>query len=115
MIMEAILIAIGVILAVFGLSELLHTIRLAFIFKEKKSKLLSIVFLKPGSAMSQLCFAAEQHNWLGGDFADYVLAVTDNISDDELSECKELAQKRGLVLCRKAELLRVAENLTFKI
>lgn len=115
MIIEAILIAAGVILAVFGLSELLHTVRLAFIFKKKEVKLLSVVFLKPESAVAQLCFAAEQRKWHGGDFAEYVVAVTDDITDEELIECKEIARKDGILLCQKSELLRVAENLTFKI
>ena len=115
MIIEAILIAIGVILAVFGLSELLHTVRLALTLKKKEVKLLSVIFLKSGDAVSQLCFAAEQRNWLGGDFAEYVVAVTDDITNGELTECKEFAEKSGFVLCRKSELLRVAENLTFKI
>lgn len=115
MIIEAILITAGMILAVFGLGELLHTLRLAFIFKKKEVKLLSVVFLRQGGAVSQLCFAAEQKNWLDGDFAEYVVAVTDGLSDDELAECREIAEQNGFVLCRKSELLRVAENLTFKI
>ena len=115
MIIEAILITSGVILAVFGLGELLHTIRLAFICRKKEVKLLSVVFLRSGSAVAQLYFAAEQRNWLGGDFAEYVVAVIDDIDDDELAECREVASQKGFVLCKKSELLRISENLTFRI
>ena len=115
MIVEAILISAGVILAVWGLSELLHTIRLATILRKKEVKLLSVVFLKPSSAILQLSFALEQKRWLGGDFAEYVVGVTDAIEGEELGVCKRFAKENGLILCQKSEFLRVADNLTFKI
>ena len=115
MIIEGILITIGVILAIWGLCELLHNLRLISIFKAKNVKLLSVVFLKPNRAVSQLNFAAEQKNWLGGDFAEYIIGVTDGIDGEELKECKHIAENRGIVLCDKQQLSRVADNLVFKL
>lgn len=115
MIIKGILITAGIFLAIWGLSELIHTLRLAAIFKKGRAKLLSVIFLKPESAVLQLMFAAEQKNWMGGDFAEYIIGVTDGLSDDELEECKAVAEKRGIILCKKSELIRVSENLTFKI
>lgn len=115
MIIEGIFISFGVILAILGLCELLHTIHLASIFKKKEVKLLSVVFLKPERSVLQLKFATEQRRWLGSDFAEYVIGVTDDISDTELKECELFAKQNGVVLCNKELLSRVADNLVFKI
>lgn len=115
MIIEGIFISLGVILAILGLCELLHTIHLASIFKKKQVKLLSVVFLKPEHSVLQLKFATEQRRWLGSDFAEYVIGVTDGITDTELKVCELFAKENGIILCSKELLSRVADNLVFKI
>lgn len=115
MIIEGIFISFGVILAILGLCELLHTIHLATFFRKRDVKLLSVIFLKPEQAMSQLQFAAEQKRWLGSDFAEYVVGVTDGLSDSEINGFKTFAEQNGIILCSKEMLSRVSENLVFKI
>lgn len=115
MIIEGIFISLGFILAILGLCELLHTVHLATFYKKREVRLLSVIFLKPEQAVSQLMFAAEQKRWLGSDFAEYIIGVTDNLSEKELDDCKLLASKNAIILCSKDILSRVTENLVFKI
>lgn len=115
MIIEGIFISLGVVLAILGLCELLHTIHLATFFKKREVRLLSVIFLKPEQSVSQLMFATEQQRWLGSDFAEYIVGITDDLSEEELNNCKLLASKNAIILCSKEMLSRVTENLVFKI
>lgn len=110
MIIEGILITLGIILAIGGLCESIHAIKLIGIMNSKKNPMVSLLVLKPKSAVLQLSFAAEQQNWLGEDFAKYVVALTDGIASDELEECKLVASDRGIILCKTCELSQVIKD-----
>jgi len=73
--------------------------------------MLCVVVLKPEAAVSQLRFAAEQQNWLGEDYAKYIIALTDGINSEELEDCKLLADDREIILCGTDELSRVIKNI----
>ena len=115
MIIEGIFITLGVVFAICGLCELIHTIRLVTLGNSKNACMLSVAFLKPDSAVSQLSLAAEQRNWLGEDFARYIIGVTDAIGDEELSECRAVADEKGIILCDKEQLSRVASSLCMTV
>lgn len=111
MIIEVLLIIAGTVLAIGGLCEGMHAIRLFGIMNPKKNPMICVVPLKSEMSASQLNFAAEQQNWLGEDFAKYIIALTDGIEDKELECCKLAADDKGIILCSSNELSRIIKNL----
>ena len=104
MIIKTILTVIGFILAVIGLCELIHATRLTFLSPKIKKKSISVIWLKPDSAMEQIGFAAEQLCWQGNDYADYTLAVTDLLTEEELDGCRPTANGRNIIFCKASNL-----------
>ncbi|MBR4073569.1 MAG: hypothetical protein IKK24_06470 [Clostridia bacterium] len=104
MIIKGIIIIIGFIFAIIGLCEFIHTVKLMFLASRKKCKTVSVVWLKSNSAVEQISFVSEQLCWLGGDFAEYVIAVTDEIDKDELDNCRSFAEGRSIIFCAESAL-----------
>ena len=104
MIIEGIFITLGIILAIGGLCESIHAIKLIGIMNSKRNPMVSLLVLKPKEWVFQLDFAAEQQNWLGEDFAKYVIAVTDSIEPEEIESCRQLANEKNIILCKTSEL-----------
>ena len=104
MIIKGILIVLTFVFAISGLCELIHSIRLLFLSSLKKKAVYSVVVLKPKEALNQVNFAAEQLNWLGDDYAQKVIAVTDSVTEAELDECRLAAEGKNILFCKLQEL-----------
>lgn len=109
---ESVLLAIGIILAVSGLCELIHTIRLAFLIPKKGRRGIMVIWLKSGIAAQQLKFADEQVLWYGNTYADHIIAVTSELSEEELNECRILTADNDIILCPSETLAHVAECIS---
>lgn len=109
---ETVLLAIGIILAVSGLCELIHTIRLAFLMPKKGSRGIIVIWLKSGIAAQQLRFADEQALWYGNTYADYVVAVTSELCEEELDTCRRLTADNDIILCPSEALSHIAECIS---
>lgn len=96
---EIILISIIVIFTVLGICELIHTIRLFFIVPKRRYYNYSLLYLKKGKALKQLKFAIEQRKWFGDTYAEFIIAVYDELDDKELNFCSALAQRYDVVIC----------------
>lgn len=92
------IIAAGVLcLALLGLTELLHMLKLLLIKPEKRAIVYSLIILHGDTPERQLLPAIEQRLWLGGDYCDHIIAVDISSVDD--GECRSLAEKYGVIYC----------------
>ena len=94
--MKFLLFTVVLLLFLFGLCEFLHFLKLIMIFPKRKMHSTLVVMLKEETAVSQTVFAGEQLKWLGSKYADRVIVVAENISEEKLTECQEQALKYDL-------------------
>lgn len=96
---EMILLAIGIVFAVFGLAEFLHGLSLCFISPKKRAVTYSLVFLSGENPEVQLEAAVKQFSWLGKRYADFLIAVDTGISEHDAEVCRLIADEIGAVYC----------------
>lgn len=84
------------VLAVFGFSEFLHTVKLKIIFPKAQINSCLIVKLKDETALKQTEYACEQFSWYGKRFADSLQFNCDLLSDDIRLQCKAIAERYGI-------------------
>lgn len=89
------------VFSVFGLCEFLHLLHGILIFPKRKMNSTLVIMLDEQNAEKQIAFAGEQLKWLGGKYAERVIAVAQNLSDDALQECAELSLKYHIKLVVK--------------
>ena len=76
---EVVLNTIVIILVVLGICELIHSLRLFFTLPKRRYYNYSLIYLKKGKAIKQLKFAIEQRRWFGDTYAEFVIAVYDDL------------------------------------
>lgn len=96
---EIILISIVAILSVLGICELIHSVRLFFILPKRRYYNYSLLYLKKGKAFKQLKLAIEQRRWSGDTYAEFIIAVYDELDELELKSCSELVKRQDVVIC----------------
>ena len=102
--MKLILFFVILILAILGLSEFLHILKLLFISQKRKMYTRLYIELHEDTALKQLAFAGEQLLWLGSKYAEKVVAVGDGLTEETLFECKRLSEKYGIeILCERKD------------
>ena len=116
MIIKYIAMAVVILLAVLGLSELMHGINLHIIAPRSKAVTFSVVFLSGSDAEQQLSFAAEQQKWFGGAYSDYIIAVNNGLSEKSDKACRYIAEKYGADYCTLYELkARIEDKVPLKL
>lgn len=108
------LIIIGLVLCIFGLSELMHSISLLVASPKHKQKSCSVIWLKSGIAWNQLRYAKLQMRWHGTAYADVVIAVTDSIAEYEISPLCECFRE-GFVFCPSEAVADVIGSITGEV
>lgn len=83
-------------LFIFGLCEFLHFLYLLLIFPKRKMCATLVVMLDETNAIKQIIFAGEQLRWLGDKYADRVIAVAENLSEEVIEEGSALAEKYNI-------------------
>ncbi len=96
---EIILISIALIFLVLGICDIIHAIRLFFIVPKRRYYNYSLLYLKKGKSLRQLKFAIEQRKWFGDTYAEFIIAVYDDLDQNELNLCSNLAQRYDVVIC----------------
>lgn len=88
------------LLAIGGLCELLHSVRMFFVLPKRRYYNYSVVYLKSGKAVQQLRSAVIQQKWHGVCYAEYVIGVYDaTLTDSELKICREAAGSCNALIC----------------
>ena len=101
---EALLLTLAVVFASLGLCDFLHTLKTMFLFPGIKAESYCIVFLKPEHAACQLRFLAFKLRWYGSEFADGIIAVTDELSERERALCEKYCYGANIRLCRFCDI-----------
>ncbi len=94
--MNVLLFCVFLLLSIFGLCEFLHFLKLLLIFPKRKMYSTLVVMLKEDVAVRQTVFAGEQLRWLGNKYADRVIIVSENLSEETVNECLKEAEKYNL-------------------
>lgn len=108
---KGVLIFILLLLSVSGLCDLIHTIRCWIISSKRPRNNICTVYLNSSNTFSQLRFVLEQYRWYGGDFSEYIVAITDELSDDEVSEYEQIFDKSKIIFCPSSSLANVLKSL----
>ena len=97
---KAILLTAVALLAIAGLCEFLHSLRIFFILPERPYHNFGIVFLKNNKAVRQLKFAVEQRKWMGVHYCEHIVAVYDDgLEYSQLEMCRDMAGKNDVLIC----------------
>ena len=99
-----ILILGGICFSMLGLAEFLHGLKAKILSSGKRGVTYAVIFLTGDNPEGQITFAAEQRIWLGNGYADHIIAVNAGLGEDEDKNCKEAAEKYGVIYCRADEL-----------
>ena len=102
---------ITVILAVSGICEFIHTIVSFFKRPECGQRAVNVIRLKNGNAVRQLDYAFDQLRWHGDAFACHIIALSSDIEDAELEECRRFAAELPITLCGIAQLEHITEEI----
>ena len=86
---KGILICVLLLLAVSGICDIIHSVRSWLISSERPRNNISVLYLKEGTAFSQLKYIAEQYRWFGADFAEYYIAVTDELKHNDIVDLEK--------------------------
>lgn len=108
---KGVLICIVLLLAISGLCDIIHNIRSWVLSSKKPRNTISVVYLREDSAFSQLKYIAEQHHWYGTDFAEYYIAITDELSYKEIENYENNFAKYGFIFCPSAVVSNVLKSL----
>lgn len=95
---KGILIAALLVLAVSGICEIIHLIRLSLVSDGKKNTNYALVFLRNGRALCQLRYMYEQFLWQGNAYADTIIGIDYDLCDDERKLCYEYSRKKNIII-----------------
>ncbi len=104
---ELIFILLFAILAILGLAEILHTIRLWILSGGEKSEKILIIVPDNEGFPKQLLKIYEEARWQGENFARKIVVVDSCLNEENKQECEKLVQRLGFCLCSKSQLLDV--------
>ncbi|MBO7519737.1 MAG: hypothetical protein J6T73_03065 [Clostridia bacterium] len=101
---EAFLLTLAVIFASLGICDFLHTLKTALLFPGIRTKNYCVVFLKAEYAVCQLRFFSAKLRWYGDEFADGIIAVTDELNKSEIALCEKYCYGANIRLCRFCDI-----------
>lgn len=101
---EIILSIIIAVLCIFGLSEVIHTVKQRILRPENIPETRLIVYLTDGLPDLQLASVVREYKWYGKFSPDSIIAVYSYLEDEELENCRNLAKKYGITLYSLEEL-----------
>ena len=70
----------------------------------------SIIKLETNFAVKQLNFFWQKYKWYGNEFAKEMIALTDNINNDEIEACKQYIIGKNIILCTSDSINEFFEN-----
>ncbi len=108
---ECILLLIATALAMLGLSELLHLIKIYILLPKAGNNRYLLVLLKGDSPQQDLISAIEEKRWLGARYAKSILAVYFSEGQSGLDACRKIAQDNDITVCSFYELSGIIEKL----
>ena len=92
------------VLCIFGLTEILHILKQWILRPDNLPATKLIVYLENGFADLQLIDIIREYNWYGKFKPQNIVGVYDRLSDEELENCRKIAEKYGVALYSLEEL-----------
>lgn len=94
---KIILLIITIALAALGLTEFVYGMRICAL-APKCLNTATVLVLKEKEAISELEFAIFRSKWFGNRYSSFVIAITDDLSEETLSECRKLTENTDIIL-----------------
>ena len=108
---ELLAVLVVTFLAVWGLGELLHSVKLKFLRPKKKEKTILVVLLKEPEAIYQLNHTVAKFRWLGSNYADHIILSGNDLSDKTICACKNIAENNiDFSFCNSANILHIIDS-----
>ncbi len=109
---ENIFLAFFLLLSVYGICELIHTVRSKLLSLRGGNNNYCVILLKKGKAIGQLLYAKEQQLWNGKMFCTEIIAVDTDLEENEREECLVYAANNDISFIPADMLPHVLEYFT---
>ena len=97
--MIKILMLLVFLFTVAGICEFVYILRMVFFHPNIRVKHYSLVVLKSGYAIKQLNYIWQKIKWHGDSFALGIIAIIDDIDQNEFSACENFIKEKNILLC----------------
>lgn len=104
---ETIIILLTLIPTIWGLSEILHRIRLKIISPRDVPPTYVIMYLFGDTPKQQILYAAEKYFWQGKKYLSNIVLLNTFLSGEEFEECKKMAEHYGFIFCNENEISNI--------
>ena len=104
---RAIVLTILFLLAVIGICEIIYVIKMIVNYPSKKVSVYSLIVLNKGHSILQLNYIWQKFLWHGNSFACFVIALVDEIDENELIQCKDFIKQKNIILCYTHDLINL--------
>ena len=101
---EIIFIILILVPAVLGLAECIHFLKRILLFSGKNPKVFAVVVLDDSDFELQLASVYEKLCWAGNRYAQTIVALDDNLSDENKVICRGIFNKKGITVCNGSQL-----------
>lgn len=109
---KGVFIVIVLLLSVSGLCDIIHTLRIWLFSSKRPRNNICVIYLKAEKAVSQLKFIREQYRWCGTDFAEYIIAVTDDLNQENIDALRDMFEDSGFIFCPLSAVPNVLRSLS---
>lgn len=92
-------------LAILGLSELLHTLKVFLLCRSDETGKTMVLVPQDKNFVKLLLNSAEQRKWQGKKFAEKIIIIDSLLCEENKIECKRLAEKLDFQMCDKSRLV----------
>ena len=108
---EFIIAIIFLVPAMLGTAEILHMIKSYIIHPHKMPARYLLVYLRDGFSQEQLISTIEEMKWQGRKYAENIIAVDFDLSDESHKECRDISNANGIIFCRVDNLCETLNSL----
>lgn len=108
---KAVLIIILSLLTIFGICETIHAFCMLFLTPKKPVKNYLLLYLSNDKAYSQLKFAIEQFHWYGNNYAERIVAITDDVDEYQLDICRSFLNNNSVIFCESSVLHSIIKEI----
>ncbi len=98
-VVKSILIILLTVLVVLGICELLYILKMIFFYPGVRLNNYALVVLKSNFAVKQLNYIWQKIKWLGDSYAVGIIAISDNLDENEILNCIDFICGKNIVLC----------------
>lgn len=105
----AVMFAFVVIFCILGICDVLFMFKLFLVSPENKRNEFIFLSLDKCDYKFQMYSALQKKNWYGGLYCNGIVALTDDLTDDEINECKKTFRTDDIIFCKSIEEINEKE------